>query len=177
MSAASTTKYHKVPQPAAIPLDARDGYLNAFNNSERFMHVIRNRREELGLSRADVARAMGIKSSEFIGMIENGIRNLELNKVPRLADVLKIDPTDLCRLALFESAPLMAMSLFGVKPKDYQPRKVDKVKESEFKLTPEQAAVQMKLFGLPSSIRNTVIQLIDQFAATTKQVPQRLGSD
>jgi len=46
-------------------------------------------------------------------MVELGQRNLDLNKVPRLADVLKLDRGDLCKLALFEAAPVLYSALFG----------------------------------------------------------------
>ena len=81
-----------------------------------FQRRIRERREQLKesehLTQTDIARAIGIESPEFITMLEQGRRNLDLNKVPRLADVLKLDRKNLCKLALYETAPSLYAELF-----------------------------------------------------------------
>ena len=78
--------------------------------------LIRERRKELkksdGLTQTDIARAIGIQSPEFITLLEQGRRNIDLNRIPQLADVLKINRKDLCRLALYEAAPGLYAALF-----------------------------------------------------------------
>jgi transcriptional regulator with XRE-family HTH domain len=82
-----------------------------------FRECIRSRREELKrtkhLKQVDIARALGIESPEFVSMVEQGRRNLDLNKVPALADVLQLDRVALGKLALYESAPMLYLALFG----------------------------------------------------------------
>jgi transcriptional regulator with XRE-family HTH domain len=76
-------------------------------------NIIRQRREELGLSQVELGRALGIASGEFICMVETGKRHFALENVPRLAAVLCLDAEDLCRCALWEAAPSMYRSTFG----------------------------------------------------------------
>jgi transcriptional regulator with XRE-family HTH domain len=78
--------------------------------------IIRARRRELHLTQSDVAHGLGFLSPEFISMCESGRRAVELNKIPKLAEILRLDPVNLCRLALTEAAPLMAIALFGRSP-------------------------------------------------------------
>ena len=64
--------------------------------------LISARRRDLGKTQAEVAKIMGYSSPEFIGMVESGIRTMDLNKIPRLAEALELDPAELCQMALFE---------------------------------------------------------------------------
>lgn len=125
--------------------------------------VIHDRRTELGLSQAEVARQLGIGSPEFIWMVEAGKRVMELNKIPRLADILQLDRRDLINLALFEKAPILAMSLFGSRPGAYTPRNRKPSKQA-VTMTPAMETYHQKLYSLPGPQRETVLQLIDQFS-------------
>jgi transcriptional regulator with XRE-family HTH domain len=84
--------------------------------TRRFGTIIRERREELNLSQGAVASKLKISSPEFIGMVEKGVRRLELNKVPLLAVALQLDSLDLCRIALHEAHPGFYTAIFGPKP-------------------------------------------------------------
>ena len=75
-------------------------------------HILKERREELGLSQVELGRALGIASGEFLCMVESGRRHFALENVPRLAAVLRLDAADLCRCALFEAAPSLYRSTF-----------------------------------------------------------------
>lgn len=136
--------------------------------------ILRQRREELQLTQADVARALDIKSSEFIGMVENGQRRLDLNRLPALADVLKLDSEKLCRLALFEEAPQLALSLFGVKAETFVASVASGGQAESVPMTPQQVAHYQQLYALPSALRHTVLGLIDQFATLVREGPSRV---
>jgi transcriptional regulator with XRE-family HTH domain len=136
--------------------------------------ILRQRREELQLTQADVARALDLKSSEFIGMVENGQRRLELNRVPQLAGVLKLDTETLCRLALFEDAPQFALSVFGAKIKTFVPVAARNRRGESVQMSPEQIAIYQRLYALPSALRLTVLALIEQFTTLIKEGPSRV---
>ncbi len=75
--------------------------------------LIRERREALGLTQADLARYLGVQP-EFICLIEGGRRRPDLDRLPRLAEVLDLDAGRLCRLAIYERAPRCYAALFGI---------------------------------------------------------------
>jgi transcriptional regulator with XRE-family HTH domain len=75
--------------------------------------LLRQRRLELGLTQRQVADALGIKSPDFICLVEKGRKRLELDRVPQLARVLSVDVGELCRMALEERAPAFAAALTG----------------------------------------------------------------
>jgi transcriptional regulator with XRE-family HTH domain len=75
--------------------------------------IVKERREQLGLTQVDLGRALGIASGEFLCMVEAGRRHFALENVPRLAAVLCLDAAGLCRCALREVAPQFYHSVFG----------------------------------------------------------------
>jgi transcriptional regulator with XRE-family HTH domain len=165
-----------IPRDAAAPVApelARD-WKKLYNGTKSLAQIMRERREELDLTQVDIANAIGIKSSEFIGMVEKGYRSLELNKVPLLADALQIERETLCRVALFEAAPQIAMALFGKNPADFTPGPAkQKPAGIPFKLTQEQIDYHQKIWMLPSPLRVMVLTLIDQFYSLITGVPGR----
>ena len=72
---------------------------------------IRTRRRELSLTQADVARSCGLASCDFIGLVESDRRRLQLERIPRLAEVLEVEPRFLCQLALCSWSPRFAAAL------------------------------------------------------------------
>jgi transcriptional regulator with XRE-family HTH domain len=129
---------------------------------------IRERREQLKesehLTQTDIARAIGIESPEFITMLEQGRRNLDLNKVPRLADVLKLDRKDMCKLALYEAAPSLYAELFGT---SLPPTVTEAVLDEDLDEPPRMIAVTSELLypvellmKLPEPLRESVERLI-----------------
>jgi transcriptional regulator with XRE-family HTH domain len=76
--------------------------------------LLRQRRLELGLTQRQVADALGIKSPDFICLVEKGRKRLELDRIPQLAQVLTLDVLEVCRQALEERAPALAAALAGV---------------------------------------------------------------
>jgi transcriptional regulator with XRE-family HTH domain len=83
------------------------------SDSIEMKDIIRERREELGLTQTQLAHALGTVCSEFICMVEHGRRSFALDNIPRLANVLWLDTDGLCRCALFEAAPKFYSAAFG----------------------------------------------------------------
>jgi transcriptional regulator with XRE-family HTH domain len=73
---------------------------------------LRRRREELRLRQLDVAEALDV-TPEAVTLWESGRRRVELNKLPRLARVLREDPREFCIKALQEYCPAFAQGIFG----------------------------------------------------------------
>jgi len=82
------------------------------DRSVPFSEFLRRRRTALRLKQADIAAALHVEP-ESIGNWENGRRRMELDKIPRLAAILRVNANDLCRLALFEWHPRLYDTLFG----------------------------------------------------------------
>lgn len=114
----------------------------------RLRELLRKRRDALGLTQLDVARAVGVTSPDFISLVEKGIRNLDLDRVPRLAEVLRVDSPELCRIALEEQYPLLAHALLQTPARRRQP-----ISEADA------AAEKLKL--LPRNLRIMAINMID----------------
>ena len=78
----------------------------------RLHELIRNRRLQLNITQAEVAQRIGISSPDFISLVEKGSRRLDLDHIPRLAEVLQLD-RDLAQKALSESYPNLYRALSG----------------------------------------------------------------
>ena len=76
-----------------------------------FSHLIRRRREELNMTQSEVARQVGL-TTDAITLVELGYRRLDLDRIPALADALKLNRRQLCRQALQERAPELYRQLF-----------------------------------------------------------------
>jgi transcriptional regulator with XRE-family HTH domain len=87
--------------------------MNQLNDrSVSFAQFLRQRRMALRLRQAQIAAELHVEP-ETVGHWEGGRRRMELNRVPRLAAILRLNQKDLCRLALFEWHPLLYATLFG----------------------------------------------------------------
>jgi transcriptional regulator with XRE-family HTH domain len=53
--------------------------------------LVKSQRVSLDLTQRDVARAMGMSSVDYIGMVESGIRRLDFERLPAIAQVLHLD--------------------------------------------------------------------------------------
>lgn len=110
---------------------------------------IRRRRTELNHTQSFIAEKLGVKSAEYISLIESGVRRLDLDRIPRLAEVLGVSASALSRLALEEQYPLLAATL--EKPK----------RGSKSERTPTEESVLYKLKELPHDVRQMVIDMVD----------------
>lgn len=77
-----------------------------------FTSFIRRRRQALGKTQAEIARACGLTEMS-ITLVEGGRRRLGLERVPLLAAALDVDPPQLCRMALTDQLPTLAAALAG----------------------------------------------------------------
>jgi transcriptional regulator with XRE-family HTH domain len=78
-----------------------------------FGATIRARRIALGLTQQTVAAAVGWTRAEMVSLVESGDRMPNLNRIPKLAKGLVLDPAALCRFALAECYPALYETLFG----------------------------------------------------------------
>jgi transcriptional regulator with XRE-family HTH domain len=77
------------------------------------LHImLRRRREALLLTQAAIAELLEV-TPECVCCWESGRRRMELNKIPRIADALHLDPRELCLKALAEFHPRFNAALFG----------------------------------------------------------------
>lgn len=74
--------------------------------------LLRRRREELSLSQAEIAEVLRV-TPEAVGQWECSRRRMTLDKIPQLAEVLKLEPKYLCATALAEFHPRFHAALFG----------------------------------------------------------------
>ena len=75
--------------------------------------IVRRRREDLGMSVNDLARAVGVRSLEYVTMIEAGHSVIDLNRAPVFAQALKLDVMGFCLCCLFELSPTFHRAVFG----------------------------------------------------------------
>jgi transcriptional regulator with XRE-family HTH domain len=88
-----------------------DSKVNGKPGVVKVSELIRSRRNELSLTQQEVAEKVGVKSGEYISLVESGVRNLDLDRIPRLAEALRVNSAMLARMALAEQYPLLAASL------------------------------------------------------------------
>ena len=82
------------------------------DNGVSLCQLIKRRRKALRLKQAQVAEQLHVEP-ESVGLWEHGRRRMELDKLPRVAAILKLNGKYLCRLALFEWHPRLYAELFG----------------------------------------------------------------
>jgi transcriptional regulator with XRE-family HTH domain len=74
--------------------------------------LIKERRSMLRMTQPQIAERMRV-TAECVGHWEKGTRRMELDKLPRLAEILQLDEQYVCRLALSEFHPALYDTLFG----------------------------------------------------------------
>ena len=77
--------------------------------------ALRQRREELSLSQAEIAEALRV-SPEAVTQWECGRRRMALDRIPRIAEILELDVKELCAAALAEFHPQLHAALFAPEP-------------------------------------------------------------
>ena len=79
----------------------------------RLADYIKRRRHQLGITKQEVARAVNIGSADYLSLVESGKRRLELDRIPALALVLKVNAKELCLMAIGEVFPQVEEVLSG----------------------------------------------------------------
>jgi len=122
-----------------------------------FQKFVGSRRLELKMSQAELARKIGGSSAEFISMLEAGLRRIELDRVPVLAQALQEDPKSLCELALQVYAPEVFRTLFGDR---YTPTPKPAPPEQMAEVPPEAADLWGRLKVLDPDLRGAIDLLV-----------------
>ena len=86
-----------------------------------FGSAIRSRREEIGLSKADLAPQLGWSVS-FVDALETGRRGCDLDDLPRLAEVLGLEARGLFQAYLKERHRRLNAALYGEEQPQVSPR-------------------------------------------------------
>lgn len=73
---------------------------------------LKARREDTGLTQADLAEKLGLKYYSFISQVENGIGRIPQDVYPRWADALGIAPEDFAATAIRHLEPGLHRMLF-----------------------------------------------------------------
>jgi len=81
-------------------------------SSSAFGQLIRRGRENLRLSRAELARRLGWSHS-FLDVLETGRRGCNLEDLSRIADTLQVDRHGFAQVYLSERHPGLYAALFG----------------------------------------------------------------
>lgn len=79
---------HREARPRAFVAKSHGGALS------QALRKLRTRREELNLSQADVADALGVNAS-YIGLLERGERSPSVEVLLKLAEAVQVSPADL----------------------------------------------------------------------------------
>jgi transcriptional regulator with XRE-family HTH domain len=111
---------------------------------------IRKKRTGLGLTQAKVADRMGFKSPDYMSLVEQGLRNVDLDRIPQLAEILQVDPAELGKMALEHMYPVLSHCLIKGKG----------LKTSSNVVTDVDVATE-KLKLLPRDERQLVVNMIN----------------
>ena len=76
--------------------------------------ILRRRRQELNLHLANIAQALDV-TPEAISMWERGRRRMDLDKLPTIAQVLRLQQSDFCLMAIYHFHPAVYTAVFGQK--------------------------------------------------------------
>lgn len=114
---------------------------------------IRNRRIELGLTQAELAKKIGYRSISTIAKIERGINDIPQSKIKAFADALNTTPGELMGEVEPAPAPLSLTQQEETHIKKYRQldadgkERVDYVLNMEYKLANERAEKEEKSLG------------------------------
>lgn len=84
---------------------------SSLNNSITVVNLIESRQHDLVLSDLHIAEALGCNNPAMTGLIKRGVMRIPVLKVPHLAEVLRVKPSVLMRMVLFESSPEMLQAI------------------------------------------------------------------
>jgi DNA-binding transcriptional regulator YiaG len=103
-----------VPSPIDSEMEnCMEMYPSLTNDKPPFHRLLRRRRQELRLLQAEIAAALHV-TPEAVTLWESGRRRPDLSRIPSLAQVLQINPQELCRTVLQEYHPIFFGTLLGL---------------------------------------------------------------
>jgi hypothetical protein len=126
------------------------------NTYKRMADLLRCRREQLGMSQKQVGFGLGMKSGDFVCLVEAGRRTFPIGQLPELARVLQIPGRDLLHFALIEAHPQLASMLASSKA------------AGRVSIRQEEEELVRQAMALPRAARRTVQSLIEQLSASER---------
>lgn len=100
-----------------------------------FGNAVRTRRTELGLTGTELAERLAVTLS-FIDMLEAGRRSCDPEMLPRIAEIINVDPRALAQVYLIEKYPAFYRAIFGDKqPDEMQEASSNQLQDLNWRLT------------------------------------------
>lgn len=87
---------------------------------KRFGALLKQMREEAGLTQQQVAAELGYDYYTMISQIERGLARPPADDLMKWSELYKVDPRDLGKLTLYWTDPFVYQSLYGINPYDDQ---------------------------------------------------------
>jgi transcriptional regulator with XRE-family HTH domain len=116
--------------------------------------LIRHFRERADISQKEFSKRVGHASAEWTGMIESGARKLDIDLVPRVAQILKVNLRDLTLVALAQYYPKTYSVLFG-----QQEPGMPQEQATPVTLQPETYDMAMIFEALPPRERGMILEI------------------
>lgn len=153
----STTITATAPPPTVQELDETIP-VSVIKTDNEFVRFIRHKREELGKTQAEIAKACHYISGEYWGLIEAGKRRMDQEKVPLLADALNLSRQTLTKLFLKVTAPNVYSTFWG----DEELDRIDPAEAKKFvQITESSVALLNKIHSLSPSRRRMITEMVD----------------
>jgi len=140
----------------------------------RLQELIGTRRKALNptISQAALARAANVNSPELISLVEAGWRRFKLDRIPYVADALRIKRIDLIKLELFEKSPLVYREIWGAAD-PFETASSSQV-EAVGEPTSFEKDFLTKFQSLPQKSRNMLTMMLEElYEASRSQAHQR----
>jgi len=158
--AASGQKVKNMSEPL---VDATNKTIDAskIKTKTDFIQFCKARRQIAGLTQAELAKATGYMSGEYIALIEADKRNWSPDSVPLLADALKLNRQELTKLFIRIMTPNVYSTFWGVSDLNLG-AKPEKKKFTQ--ISQESIDLINKIYSLDQKRRRTVVDMIDSLA-------------
>lgn len=124
--------------------------------------LVKDRRKALGLTQRQVADALGIKSPDFISLVEAGTRTIAYDRCRELAAVLKVNSKDLLFMMIAENNPGVAEILA-----------TGKLSRSGLSIREQELELVTRMQRLPRPARKVVTTMVDQLLAAHERTGEQ----
>lgn len=85
----------------------------SYKTLTKSIDVVAQRRRDLQLTQAELAKRVGYSNSNFVSMLESGKSKVPLEKAGDIAAAIEVDPKWFVELLMRERYPEIAERLFG----------------------------------------------------------------